>query len=147
MVPPTGSNCDQISKYCSSYTCTIIRGNFLYLTQECNIDLYICVLQDFEDIIIGFTLDDKPKRKTTAPESSESEDGNEDEAPLLKISQQEMISVCEVHRELFTSLTTTLWHQGALQVTDDIDYVQPVITGYQVAALVEKHVAGALCEW
>ena len=92
-------------------------------------------------------MDDKPKQKTTTPESSESEDGNEDEAPLLKISQQEMISVCEVHRQLFTGLTTTLWHQGALPVADDIDYVEPVITGYQVAALVEKHVAGALCEW
>ena len=104
-------------------------------------------MQDFEDIVVGFTLDDKPKRKNPAPESSQSEDGDENEAPLMKISQQEMIDVCDVHRQLFTGLTSTLWHQGAVQSTDDVDYVHPLITGYQVAALIEKQVAGALCKW
>ena len=107
----------------------------------------LSILQDFEDIIVGFTLDDKPKRKSAAPEASQSEDGDENEAPLMKISQQEMIDVCEVHRQLFAGLTSTLWHQGALQTSDDMDYVQPLITGYQVAALIEKQVTGALCEW
>ncbi|CAH1798601.1 unnamed protein product [Owenia fusiformis] len=86
--------------------------------------------QDFEDVIVGFTLDDKPKPKTQKTQNASNvQIGTE------FITEKEMFELAAVHHNLFCSLTKTDWLQSNQNASDvTIDHIEPFITGYKCAA-------------
>ncbi len=99
-------------------------------------------MQDFEDIQIGYTLDDKPK--SDLPEGSLDE---EDEMSPWKLNEKEMEQISLVHGKLFRDLTRAAWLEGGdiggggdspAQLDGCFNLVEPFLYSYQVAAAIHK---------
>ena len=104
--------------------------------------------QDFEDITVGFLLDGKKKSKKNSDLNLTKEpalDGRDPELEpdldleAVNLTPDEMNEVCRLHRMAFTDLITTQWHQRSTRDCEDqITYIDPIVSGYQMAAQVGR---------
>ena len=94
-------------------------------------------LQDFEDITAGFSLE----KTATVAEPSDTNDGKDDATASMHLTQDEMYDISRAHHALFTGFTATAWHQAAAPQDARPDYLQPLLAGYQMAALVGRDMA------
>ena len=103
---------------------------------------HISHCQDFEDITVGFTLEDKPKSKL--PDLPNLKQQQEDELKL-QVSQQEMYRLSQIHQKLLLQFTTTRWLCGkGSDNRQQLDWVEPMMECYHVAADIVKTFSAGL---
>ena len=97
---------------------------------------------------MGFLLDGKKKTKKSSDARSDKEALVNDHDPVFRpeldleavnLTIPEMSEVCQIHYMAFTNLTSTPWHQRSTEaVEEELRYVDPVVSGYQMAAHLGK---------
>lgn len=92
--------------------------------------------QEFQDLQTDLSLDDEHNQVT--------DDSSQELSPAINLGEDEMKEICQVHQELFLTLTRASWCVPPEQPEPSSDCLEPLIHTYQVAADVCKRHHGII---